>query len=375
MKILITGDFCPINRLDNISGTNDIVEELLADFTNLLNDADIAITNLECPLSLQSLKPLPKTGPNLIGNPSALDFLKTAGFNLITLANNHILDYGAAGLKDTIHHLEERALDYCGAGKNEQAASKVKFIKGNGITVAFVCIAENEWASAKLEEAGANGLDPVKNYELIVSARSQADFVFVISHGGHEHYSLPSPRMKRLFRFFIDIGADAVINHHPHCISGYEEYKGNPIYYSLGNFLFDAQDKRHTIWNTGMAVQLTVDKNGLEHTFFTYEQCNEMATLRLHDAQEQLQVSDKIDRFNQIIQDDDRLKESFEAYVLKMSRLYKIYVEPFSNRYLRLLQSMGLMPYLLRPKKKRLLLNLSRCESHRDILHEILERQ
>ena len=84
-----------------------------------------------------------------------------------------------------------------------------------------------------------NPLLPIQQFYKIQEAKENADYVLVIVHGGIEHYQLPTSRMIETYRFFIDAGADAVVNHHQHCYSGYERYKSKPIIYGLGNLLFD----------------------------------------------------------------------------------------------------------------------------------------
>lgn len=83
----------------------------------------------------------------------------------------------------------------------------------------------------------------------------------MIVHGGVEHHQYPTKRMVQTYRFFVDAGADAVINHHQHCPCGYEIYNGKPIYYGLGNFCFDWDGKRDSMWNVGYMVALNVDRN------------------------------------------------------------------------------------------------------------------
>ena len=97
-------------------------------------------------------------------------------------------------------------------------------------------------------------------FNQIQEAKSKADFIVVVAHGGHEHYNLPSPRMKKWYRFFVDAGASAVVTHHTHIISGYEVYKDAPIFYSLGNFLFDWEGERNKPWNKSMIIRLHFEK-------------------------------------------------------------------------------------------------------------------
>src|SRR5690606_22347516 len=102
-----------------------------------------------------------------------------------------------------------------------------------------------------------NPIDIIDNVKQINEARGIADYVFVIVHGGHEFFNLPSPRMQKLYRFYAEQGADIVIGHHTHCIGGYETYKGVPIYYSLGNFLFTKQNP-YEDWYLGLVLEVEI---------------------------------------------------------------------------------------------------------------------
>jgi len=184
---------------------------------------------------------------------------------------------------------------------------------------------------------------------------------------------LLSPRMKQLFRFYIDSGADAVINHHTHCVSGYEEYMGKPIYYSLGNFLFDKEKLRNSIWNEGMAVILSFDDSKVKHQRLPFSQCNEQPVLSLYNDVEIGSFENKIKTLNEIIESDESLNIQFQKYCESKSKLYEGYIEPYSNRYLHFLRNRNLFPGLYSRRKKQYMLNVTRCESHRDILIENLK--
>ena len=132
-----------------------------------------------------------------------------------------------------------QAFSTVGAGDNLQQASKPLYIKIKNKTIAILNFAEQEFSVAGKNTAGANPLNIIDNYHSIQDAKQQADILLVIVHGGHEGYPLPSPRMVQTYRFFAEIGASVVVGHHTHCASGFEVYHGVPIFYSLGNFIFD----------------------------------------------------------------------------------------------------------------------------------------
>ena len=291
---------------------------------------------------------------------------------MVTLANNHIMDYGENGLNDTVDFLNKSSINFVGAGSIKAFVKETQMFQKNGIKLAIINIAENEWSTINNNKtSGANALDPVSNFYAITDARSKADFVLVITHGGHEMYELPSPRMKSLFRFFVDIGADAVINHHTHTFSGYEIYKDKPIYYSTGNFLFDYPGKRGCDWNKGILVNLTFEKHRVYHSYQYFIQGEENT---LFSFVENSTVNENIEMLNCIIQNDEMLEKKFLQYCEFTKKQYLAYLESSSNKYINYLKRKHILPKL-NLRKKRLYLNLFRCEAHRDVIIKILENE
>jgi poly-gamma-glutamate synthesis protein (capsule biosynthesis protein) len=370
ISILITGDFYAGNRIDDLI-VHEKYNDIYNDFLPFIRSSDIAVTNLESPLTDYN-KPIPKTGPAIKASKKTMEALKYAGFNLLTLANNHIMDFGRQGLVDTLELCEKNKIDYVGAGMNQKEASEVFYQEIKGKKLAFINIAENEWSTTQGNEPGANPLNPVANFYSIMEAKGNADFVFVIVHGGHEMYNLPSPRMKETYRFFVDAGASAVIGHHTHCFSGYEVYNGSPIFYSLGNFLFDWPGKQNSIWNTGYAVKFSITAVDLSYDLIPYEQCAEKVGVNLMDSKSEEEFQTKLNNLNKIILDDDELNRKFEAWCVQESKSYNAFLEPHSNRYLHALQNKGILPSLLKNRKRLLYSNLIRCEAHRDVVLKVL---
>ena len=236
MKVLIAGDYYPNRRIKAKlnSGQCDIINN---DIVKIIRSADLSVVNYESPMMEGvDCSPIEKSGPTLCSNKKAIDYIKALGFDLATLANNHTSDYGYEGLLNTISYLKAKGIATVGAGKNIQEASQIYYKD----EVAIINCCEHEFGMAGDDKAGANPLDAVQQYYQIQKARGHAKYIIVIVHGGCEHFQYPTPRMKELYRFFIDAGADAVINGHQHCYSGYEVYNGKPIFYGLGNFCFDS---------------------------------------------------------------------------------------------------------------------------------------
>lgn len=371
MKILITGDFCPINRVAILMAAKDFAP-IYNDILSLSLKADLVITNLECPLTNHS-EGVGKLGPVLKSTPDAIELLKYGGFNLVTLANNHILDYGEKGLLDTIDLLSQNEVSYVGAGMNNTEARKPFIFEKEGLKVGVLSIAENEWSTTHHINPGAAPLDEINNYYDISDLKKNVDFVIVISHGGIEMHNLPSPRVKKLNRFFIDAGADVVIGHHTHCFSGYEEYKGKQIFYSTGNFLFDRKDRNSKLWCEGMAIELVLDKTEITFRIFPFVQNHFEPGVRLMNEKETENFNIEVKTLNAIISNDALLLDEFQKAVDKNSLKYTRYIQPYTNILLLGLFNRGFLPNIWSRKKRLLLQNLVRSETHREILLKILK--
>jgi poly-gamma-glutamate synthesis protein (capsule biosynthesis protein) len=187
-----------------------------------VEQADFSLVNLEAPIVEGKGSPIKKAGPNLKCNKSAIEALRYVGFKGVTLANNHFYDYGEEGALNTMALLNKVGISYVGAGKNLAEASRIFYQSIGNKTVAFINCCEHEYSIATEQTAGSNPINPVSQYYAISEAKTKADYAVVIVHGGIEGFQLPTLRMQDLYRYFVDCGADVVVNHHQHCYSGYE---------------------------------------------------------------------------------------------------------------------------------------------------------
>lgn len=374
MNVLIAGDFCQKYRVDDAIKSkrfNDLFDEIKP----VVEDADYSIVNFEFPIVLDSTraKPIQKCGPNLKGTIEAVDAIKYAGFNCCTLANNHILDQGEQCCLDTKNQLENATIDTVGVGKNLEESGKTLYKKINGEILAIINCCEHEFSIATDTSAGANPLNPISQYYKIQEARKNADYVLVIVHGGHEHFQLPSLRMQETYRFFIDAGADAVVNHHQHCYSGYEVYKEKLIFYGLGNFLFDNISKRNTIWNEGYIIILSFENRKNLIQTLPYKQCNEKATINLMKGDDVNMFYNQIDCINRIISSKELLAKENDRFCKEQSWNYLKLLEPYSNRFMCGLRKYGLLPSFVNKKKNTQILNYLMCESHLERFIKVLK--
>jgi poly-gamma-glutamate capsule biosynthesis protein CapA/YwtB (metallophosphatase superfamily) len=367
-KILITGDLV-VNR------PYDVSEQISNEMLELFSHSNLNISNLEAPITNSDSKIL-KTGPHLKSDKIALEnVLKSLAIDVVTLANNHILDYDEQGVYDTLHFCENLNIKTVGAGRDLKDAGKTLFIDTDEGRLAIVNFAENEWASATDSTAGSNPVDLIDNSRQIQNARHEAQFVMVIVHGGHEYYNLPSPRMQKQYRFYADQGADIVIGHHTHCINGHEIYKGVPIYYSLGNFLFTKNSKKDD-WYTGLLLSVVIRDGKLKSFLYPIGQKRGSFDLSLLKGTQKELVERRIAEYNAIINCEYRLVNEWEKYVDMKSREYLNSWSPFSYidyNYLPAIFNKLRLTFSNR-RGASLFLNLMRCEAHYDISKEILTK-
>lgn len=373
MKLIIAGDFCPYNRVQNLLEENKFEEIVSKEVLDLFFKMDYNIVNLECPVVESVNSNIDKVGPSIKTTSKAFNFLNYLNVNIVTLSNNHIMDYGAEGLVSSIKGCQDASIKYIGAGESLEQAREPLFISYLNQKVAIINITENEFSTTHDCSPGANPLDLVNNYYDIKSAKDKSDYVIVIYHGGHEGYKYPSPRMKKIFRYFIDVGADLVVCHHAHCHSGYEVYKNKNIYYGLGNFIFDWPSVYNKPWNCGYFIEIDTVINKID--IHPYSQSSESVTLTLLKEQEKLNFFDDLELLNKVIQDDDKLNTEFSRFTSERLRSYLSALQPYPGYLLSGAYRKGILPNLLSKPKMLRQLNMIRCEAHRDLYIESLKMQ
>ena len=370
MRIIVAGDFVPKNRVLELINKNEY-GAVFDSIKPLFDDADYSILNLECPIS-QAVENIPiiKIGPNLKCSSSAVGALKYLGINAVTLANNHILDYGPEALKTTIQLLRTNSIDYVGAGMSLDTATAILYPSVLNKSISIINVCEREFSIATRDSAGAAPLDLIDLSRRIAEAKNTAEYLLLIIHGGSEMYALPSPRMKKVYRWLIDQGADAVFNHHQHCYSGYEIYCGKPIVYGMGNFCFDSPSKAEA-WYTGYLAELIID-NGIRLKIHPYSQCFREARVTPMSKEGIEQFDTQIKRLNAIIQDDLQLESCFHEFCTTQRQYMLSLLSPYSNKYVLELCERGLLPSFINETRICRLLDYLSCESHKDVLENCL---
>lgn len=237
MSIIIGADFVPSKKNEKMFINGDIRELFGDNLINVIYNSTYRIFNLEMPLTNNS-DPIHKCGTNLVGNPLTINAYRKLGVDILTLANNHILDQNVNGLKDTEKLLDENNIKHIGAGSNLDEASKPIIFENSNKKVGLYTCCEHEFSIATKNSAGANPYDPLLSFDHIKSLKEKCDYVIVLFHGGKEHYQYPSPNLQKIFRKFADCGANVVIAQHTHCIGCMEKYNDSTLIYGQGNFLF-----------------------------------------------------------------------------------------------------------------------------------------
>ncbi|MFD0674184.1 CapA family protein [Cohnella sp. GCM10027633] len=209
--------------------------------SGLLQAADIAAGNLETSITTRGT---PEEDKQYVyrAPQETLAPIKEAGFDFLSLANNHTLDYGWEGLSDTMDALDDADLVHAGAGIDDREAYTPAYIDSKGMTVGFVgltrVVPDTSWKADKNNPGLAEAYSTARAVAAIKEAREHADVVVVMVHWGEERKDLPNEFQKSLAYAFVDAGADLVVGSHPHVLQGFESYKGKWIAYSLGNFVF-----------------------------------------------------------------------------------------------------------------------------------------
>ncbi|MCX9154987.1 CapA family protein [Niveibacterium sp. 24ML] len=227
-----------------------------------LRSADYTIGNLECPVATTG-KPLESKIFSFRADPRVMRVL-AGRFDALALANNHSGDYGREAFLETLTHLKAAGIAAFGGGANLTQAHAPLWIEQKGLRIAV--LSYNEFKPRSFE-AGANwpGIAWSEDSHVVADIKAAraagADLVIPFMHWGWEHETQPSARQHALARLMIDAGADAVVGGHPHVTQGAAVYRGKPIIWSLGNFVFDSFTTRET--TTGWLLRMTVDRAGV----------------------------------------------------------------------------------------------------------------
>ncbi len=362
VKIIVCGDFRAAYP-EKIKLSDEVAD--------LFAKVDVQICNFEAPVRVEGGEPIKKSGPALGQSADSPALLKRLGFNIILMANNHIMDYGEEGLNATLKSFQ--GLTTVGAGTANEALA-VRYVTVNEKKIGLLSLTQREFGVVESVDdncCGAAWINSPDVPNIIIKAKQECDYLMVFPHAGVEHTAAPLPEWRRLYKRFIEWGADAVVASHPHCPQGWETYHGKPIYYSLGDFYFD-ELSYDDLWYKSIALEFTIDENvqTKEHYLCFDDKTGEISV----DNSER--IYKHIKYANNLLKDSD----IYMAYINKMCSAhwvgYKygllrglcgVTLKMKAKYVLRLLGCM-----LLGNTNEMALLNAIQCESHRWVAERYL---
>lgn len=370
--ILIGADIVPTeSNYDKFSKGN--IEYLIGKkLIERLHNADFIAMNLEVPLTDEH-NPIEKCGPCLTAPTSTIKGIKAINPCFFTLANNHILDQGAIGLKSTLDVLRKNNIQFSGAGENLDQAREMYLKDVNGLMLGIYCCAEHEFSLASASSPGANPYDPLVSFDDVQDLKEKCDYLIVLYHGGKEHYRYPSPMLRRIFHKFVEVGANLVIAQHTHCIGCMEEYKGSTLIYGQGNFLFDHSNSE--FWKTSLLIEVDCQKNTIKYIPL------------IKDAERVREAED--DEKKTILDDFYCRSEKIKQFGFVENR-YKEFADEMETEYLlrfsggfgrnilsRVINKMSSYQFIKRfysQKQKRTIQNVLECEAHRELAIQCMRK-
>lgn len=223
----------------------------------------LVLANLEGPICADDLSQSNKVGVCLHSNVENLRGWGVERF-AFSLANNHMMDCCEEGLRQTKEALASQGIPFAGAGENEDAARKPMILEEDGKRIAVFSCCERQFGMATVKSAGC-AAKGVWLYSAIreIKDSGKSDFVIVSCHAANEYSPWVSPDLHEFYHSLIDVGADCIHGHHAHVPQGFEDYKGRPIFYGLGNFVVDPtswDSNPNQLWSTVAKVEFGADR-------------------------------------------------------------------------------------------------------------------
>jgi poly-gamma-glutamate synthesis protein (capsule biosynthesis protein) len=332
---------------------------MMDDLKKLIRSNDIAVCNFEGPIKSGGDKAL-KVGPHLEQPEDAIAILREAGFNLFSLANNHILDFGENGLSRTIEEIKRTGAEYIGAGNDPAVAYELKIFANNSLRVGFLSFAEYQFGAVNCSDGrgGCAWINHPSIARIVKESRAKVDFLIAIAHAGAECALLPLPEWRIMYKELCDCGVDVIIGHHPHIPQGFEKYNKSLIFYSLGNFYFDHYLFRN-IGNVSYSVIFEISKEACNFNIVWHGE--KSGSARIIENKACGEYLEKINSFLGERYEDLIDQQTAFLYETRYKRLNDIgYKNAFINLVKHIIVRRGLSP-----NKEMMYLHNSMIESHR----------
>lgn len=306
--ILLAGDVSITlsNQNDFVNGRVDaIVDEGIR---NLIMGASLFVINHEMTLT-NSSQELKKRGAHLKADVGVANGLKSLGVGLCCTANNHIIDFGRDGIRDTQNALKKAGIKYIGSGLNASSVCKSQLIQVADKKVCIYNVADNEFNEVSENHFGVNVFDPFETFDEIREIKKECDYLIVVFHGGVERYRYPTPMLKKICHKMVDCGADLVTCQHSHCIGSVDMYHNAYILYGQGNFLFDDGDNE--FYSTGLLLKIYPKTRVIEPISIMKEDNG----VRVASASEANDIFSTLLKRSEALKSDREIQMHFNEYI------------------------------------------------------------
>lgn len=258
-NIMIAGDLFPSNKNFELFEKGDIDGLFDEEIQTLFQNSDFSICNLEGALT-ESIAAIKKVDPKIRASRKSIDVIKRLGVSCVTLANNHIVDYGKQGYLDTCETLEKAGINFLGAGEDINSISEYITIQAGEKKVVIYAVAETMFNVPTEDFPGVNLYDEYRVCKMIEELKGRCDCLIVLYHGGTEFFWYGTELLRRRFHRMADSGADIIIAQHTHCIGLTEIYNDSYLLYGQGDFLFARSVNEYK--ETGLLLEVLIDENG-----------------------------------------------------------------------------------------------------------------
>jgi poly-gamma-glutamate synthesis protein (capsule biosynthesis protein) len=280
ISLCVAGDWAPIRRFRSVIETTPAA--VYGDLLPSIQSADLSIVNLEAALSDRGA-PVSKSGSVFKGEEKHIAGLTAVPFDVVTLANNHVFDYGPDAFQDSLALLTRNHIQYVGAGLSWEEAAKPLVVDIKGIKIGIVNFSEGEDLTAAEEDRpGVMGWDLDAVCRTIKTLKRDVNFILAVCHCGIEYIPFPPPYVADAFRRVAEAGADVVIGHHPHVPQGIAFHNNIPICHSLGNFVF-YQETDLNYRKVGYMVKIGIKRESLVSIELVPYRINEKGLLAMGD--------------------------------------------------------------------------------------------
>ncbi|NWG13493.1 MAG: CapA family protein [Acidobacteria bacterium] len=364
VSIVIAADWAPIRALG--SAVRRAPDCVYGDLLPVLRRADLRIVNCECAITASN-RPVVKSGSVFKASPVHIKGLTRVPFEVACLANNHVLDYGVRGLRDTLDILHRHGIRTVGAGLSAREALSPLTVRVNARRITVVNFSEGEDLTASRGGPGVCGWEIDRLLSLVRKFKKLGDIVIAIGHAGLEYVPFPPPYVVEAYRALAEAGADCVVGHHPHVPQGLEMRSRHLVAYSLGNFVF-YQPTDLYYRRTGFCLTIRFRRDRLSSYGIDPYRITEQG-LRKLSRREEFEFVEKIRLISRPLESASGVHASWQAYLARYGP------EGFRKEVLGILEKMETEPRKGAAMFRNRLTTLQHSELWRDALTRLMSEK